>query len=60
MKILKNLDTKNHIALPDGTTINPGQKMLVLNESILETPEVKRLLSGPNPRLKLEVEEKTA
>jgi hypothetical protein len=53
MKKLINLDTKNYVALPNGITINAGGSMLVLNESILDTPEIKRLLEGPNPRLEL-------
>ena len=46
MKKLVNLDKANYVTLPGGLTINAGSSMLVLNESLLETPEVKRLLKG--------------
>lgn len=54
-KILLNLDKKLYVTLPGGVTINAGGRMEVLNPEFLELPEVRKMLEGPNPKLKLEV-----
>ncbi|ANE55729.1 hypothetical protein MKLM6_2362 [Methylomonas koyamae] len=54
MKELVNLNIKSQFTLPDGTIVSARESMPILNESIFETLEFKRLLKGPNPKIKLE------
>ena len=44
MKIITNLDKDNYITLPSGVTINAGGSMRVLNDAILESAEIKKML----------------
>lgn len=56
MKIITNLDVEPYLALPSGVTINKGDSMPVLNEALLESPEIKQLLSEQPPRIRISVQ----
>lgn len=51
MKIIVNLVKDHYVTLPNGVTINDGGSMPVLNEAILESPGIKRLLQEKKIRI---------